>query len=79
VILSISIPGTEENAIVRLRQLMEQCQGNIPCFFRVQEDSGTRLFQSRRFTVEPSEKFARAVSQVLGPESIRFSSEQIAK
>jgi DNA polymerase-3 subunit alpha len=79
VILSISIPGTEENAILRLRQLMEECRGNIPCFFRVREDSGTRLFQSRRFTVEPSEKFAREVSQVLGPESIRFSSEQIAK
>ena len=79
VILSISIPGTEENAILRLRQLMEECRGNVPCFFRVQEDSGTRLFQSRRFTVEPSEKFAREVSQVLGPESIRFSGEQIAK
>jgi hypothetical protein len=64
-----------EDTIRELRQLLEQNQGNVPCYLRVQHEGGVRMFQSRRYSVSPTNSFVSAVASVLGPESVRCTSE----
>jgi DNA polymerase-3 subunit alpha len=75
VVLSIDADRIEESAIVRLRQIMEEHRGNVPCYFNVLHHSATSMFLTRRFTVDPSERFVEQISGTLGPSSIRFSGD----
>jgi DNA polymerase-3 subunit alpha len=73
IILSINIGAIKENTISQLRHVMEQNQGNCPCFFNVQDASSTRMFRTTRFSVEPSGKFLDEVSRMLGAENVRVT------
>jgi hypothetical protein len=75
IVLSIDIKDMRETTIVQLRDLMEKNRGNVPCYFSVRDDRSTRLFQSRRFSVEPSENFVEQVTRMLGPRSVQFRGE----
>jgi hypothetical protein len=71
--MSLRVCDVKENTIVQLRELMEQHPGTCPCYFNVLDNATTRTFQTRRFTVEPSDKFLDQVRTVLGPESVKFA------
>jgi DNA polymerase III subunit alpha len=75
IILSIDVNDIKENTIVQLRQVMEEHKGNCPCYFSVRNAHSTTMFQSRRFSVDASGRFVDEVRQMLGPHSIRFSSQ----
>ena len=74
VMVSIDLDLVKEENIVALRQLFESNQGKIPCFLKVRGESATRVYQSTRFLVDPSEQLVQGVQEVLGPNSIAFSS-----
>jgi DNA polymerase-3 subunit alpha len=75
IIVSININDIRENTIVQLRELMEQNRGTCPCYFSVRDEGSTKLFQSTRYAVEPTEKFLEQVTKMLGPQSIRLQGE----
>ena len=75
IILSIDLEDVKENTIVRLRQVMEDHKGSCPCYFSVRNAHSTTMFQSRRFSVDASGRFVEEVRQMLGPDSIRFTSQ----
>ncbi|HTY57853.1 MAG TPA: DNA polymerase III subunit alpha, partial [Bacteroidota bacterium] len=75
IILSIDVDDVKENTIVRLRQVMEEHKGTCPCYFSVKNAHSTTMFQSRRFSVDASGRFVDEVRQMLGPHSIRFTSQ----
>ena len=75
IILSIDLDDIKENTIVRLRQVMEEHRGNCPCYFSVKNAHSTTMFQTRRFSVDASGMFVEEVRQMLGPHSIRFTSQ----
>jgi len=79
IIVSININDIRENTIVQLRELMEQNRGACPCYFSVRDEGSTKLFQSTRYAVEPTQKFLEQVTKMLGPESIRFRGELSGK
>jgi DNA polymerase-3 subunit alpha len=73
VIFSINLQETQEQTIVSLRELMERNRGACPCYVNVTGTSGPRVFQTRRFAVEPSEQFLEEARRMLGPRGIRFT------
>ncbi len=75
IILSIDLNDIKEDTIVRLRQVMEEHKGSCPCYFSVRNAHSTTMFQTRRFSVDASGKFIEEVREMLGPHSIRFSSQ----
>jgi DNA polymerase-3 subunit alpha len=75
IILSIDLNDIKENTIVRLREVMEEHKGSCPCYFSVRNAHSTTMFQTRRFTVDASGRFVDEVRQMLGPHSIRFTSQ----
>ena len=75
IILSIDLNDIKENTIVRLREVMEEHKGSCPCYFSVRNAHSTTMFQTRRFTVDASGGFVDEVRQMLGPHSIRFTSQ----
>ena len=75
IILSIDVNDIKENTIVRLRQVMEEHRGKCPCYFSVRNAHSTTMFQTRRFSVDASGGFVDEVRQMLGPHSIRFTSQ----
>ena len=75
IILSIDLDDIKENTIVRLRQVMEEHKGSCPCYFSVRNAHSTTMFQTRRFSVDASGMFVEEVRQMLGPHSIRFTSQ----
>jgi DNA polymerase-3 subunit alpha len=75
IILSIDLEDIKENTIVRLRQVMEEHKGSCPCYFSVRNAHSTTMFQTRRFSVDASGRFVEEVRQMLGPHSIRFTSQ----
>jgi hypothetical protein len=74
-ILSIDVNDIKEATIVRLRQVMEEHKGTCPCYFRVRDAQSTTMFQTRRYSVQPSVRFLEEVRQMLGPSSVRFTSQ----
>lgn len=72
IMVSINIHEVQENTIVQLRELMERNRGNCPCYFSVKDSASMRMFQSKRFAVDPSEQFVEELTKVLGPNSFRF-------
>jgi DNA polymerase-3 subunit alpha len=73
IILSIHVNDIQENTITELRMLMEKSKGNCPCYFNVVQAGASTLYQTRKFTVEPSDVFAGEARRILGPQSVRFS------
>lgn len=73
IILSIRVDDIHENTIIELRDLMEKNRGTCPCYFNVIDSTSSKRFQTRKFTVDPSEEFVVAVRKMLGPESVRLS------
>jgi DNA polymerase-3 subunit alpha len=73
VMLSLNLGTTDEQVVSQLRDVIRQHPGNTPCFFTVVDASSTRLFQSRRYSIQPTSEFVHQISNLLGPESIRFS------
>ncbi len=73
VILSINVNDVRENTIRELRALMEKNSGNCSCYFNVVDSATTKVFQTRRFSVDPSQAFVEEVQRMLGPKSVRFS------
>ncbi|HXF99297.1 MAG TPA: DNA polymerase III subunit alpha [Bacteroidota bacterium] len=74
IILSININDVKENTILELKKLLEANRGNCPCFFDVIDSERRRRYQSRMYTVEPSDRFVEEVKKILGPQSVRFTS-----
>ncbi|HEX9006906.1 MAG TPA: DNA polymerase III subunit alpha, partial [Bacteroidota bacterium] len=74
IMLSIDVKDVQENTIIALRELFEQNLGRVPCYLSVTENNTTTVYQTTRYTVEPSERFIRDVRRVLGPHCIAFSS-----
>jgi DNA polymerase-3 subunit alpha len=75
IVLSINLKNLNEASITDLRLLMEENKGTCPCYFSVRDEGSTKMYQSTRYTVEPSDKFLEQVSQVLGPQSVQFRGE----
>ncbi|MER3523802.1 MAG: DNA polymerase III subunit alpha [Ignavibacteria bacterium] len=76
IILSIDIKDITENTILELKKLLESNRGNCACYFDVVEADRHRTFQSRTYTVDPSEEFLEQVKKILGPHNVRLSPEQ---
>jgi hypothetical protein len=79
IVLDINVNAIEEKMIATLRQVLEQHKGSCPCYFRVQGGAGARVYQSLRYTVEPTDAFQQAVQSMFGEQSIRFVSEFSAR
>jgi DNA polymerase III subunit alpha len=73
IVLSIQVNDIQENTIIELRSLMEKSKGNCPCYFNVVQAGASRLYQTRKFAVEPSDVFVGEARRILGPQSVRFS------
>ncbi len=73
VILSINLSDFQEQTAARLRELMEHHKGNIPCFLNVKDTGSSRVFQTPRYPVDPSDDFVTEVTKMLGPRSVTFS------
>ena len=73
VMLSLNLGTANELVVTQLRDVIRQHPGNIPCFFTVVDERTTRLFQSRRYSIQPTSEFVNQISNLLGPESVRFS------
>ncbi len=72
--VSIDLERVKEENIIALRELFESNQGKTPCFLKVRGESATRVYQSTRYLVDPTEQLVQGVQEVLGPNSIAFSS-----
>jgi len=75
IVLSFNVMDVQETTITRLREVMESNKGNVPCYFNVKDAMTTRMYHSRKYTVEPTEQFVSEVTRMLGPQSIRFASD----
>ena len=75
IIVSIDLNGIAESTIVRLREVMEEHRGSCPCYFSVRNAHATTMFQTRRFAVDASGGFVDQVREMLGPDSIRFTTQ----
>lgn len=73
IVLSINVNDIQENTIIQLRELMEKNKGNCSCYFNVTDAAHTKVYQTRRFAVRPSEQFIDQVRKILGPRNVRFS------
>jgi hypothetical protein len=73
IILSINVNQVKENTIAELRALIEKSKGNCACYFNVVESGATRIYHTRRYTVEPSDAFLGEARRILGPECVRCS------
>jgi len=71
IILSINVNEVQEQTIIRLRELMERNRGNCPCFLNVTDAATTRVYHTRKYSVDASETFLREARQMLGPRSVR--------
>jgi DNA polymerase III subunit alpha len=71
IILSINVQDVQEQTIIRLRELMERNRGNCPCFLNVTDAATTRVYQTRKYHVEPSEAFLQEARRMFGPRSVR--------
>ena len=74
IILSINVNDIRENTIIELRKLLEANKGNCVCFFDVIDSDRRRKYQSKKYTVEPSDQFLEQVKKLLGPQSVRLTS-----
>ncbi len=74
IVLSIDVNDVKENTIIELRKLLEANKGNCPCFFDVIDSDRRRTYQSKKYTVEPSDRFLEEVKKILGPQSVRLTS-----
>jgi DNA polymerase-3 subunit alpha len=74
IILSINVNDIRENTIIELRKLLEANKGNCLCFFDVIDSDRRRKYQSKKYTVEPSDQFLEQVKKLLGPQSVRLTS-----
>ncbi len=74
VMVSIDLEHVKEENIIALRELFESNQGKTPCFLKVRGESATRVYQSTRYLVNPTDQLVQGVQDVLGPDSIAFSS-----
>ncbi|MGA9120506.1 MAG: DNA polymerase III subunit alpha [Bacteroidota bacterium] len=74
IMVSIDLKSVKEENIVELRRIFESNQGRTPCYLKVKEARTTRVYQTTRFLVDPSEQLVQGVQAVLGPNSIAFSS-----
>jgi DNA polymerase-3 subunit alpha len=75
VVLNLNINSLQEDTIVRLRDLLEQNKGNCPCYFNVVESSSKRMYQTRKYSVEPTDRFVEAVGKIIGPHNVRFTGQ----
>jgi DNA polymerase III subunit alpha len=75
VVVDIDVNAIEERVIGTLRAVLEQYKGNCPCYFRVQGGAGARVYQSTRYSVDPTEAFHQALQRTLGEHNIRYISE----
>jgi DNA polymerase-3 subunit alpha len=71
IILSINVNDVQEQTIVRLRELMERNRGNCPCFLNVTDAATTRVYHTRKYSVDVSDAFLREARQMLGSRSVR--------
>ncbi len=74
VMVSIDLDRVKEENIIALRELLESNQGKIPCFLKVRGERATRVYQTTRYLVEPTDQLVQGVQNVFGPGSIALSS-----
>ncbi len=79
IILSINVQDVQENTIVHLRNVLEQNRGNCPCYLSVKDATSTKIFQSKKYAVEPSTRFLQEITKMFGPQSIKFTGQQNGK
>jgi DNA polymerase-3 subunit alpha len=75
IILSINVRDVQENTIVQLRSLLEHNKGNCPCYISVTDMTSTKVFQSRKYAVDPSDQFVQEVTRMFGAKSVKFTGQ----
>jgi DNA polymerase-3 subunit alpha len=75
IILSIRADNVQEDTIQLLRKVVEQYKGKYPCYFNLifEGDGTSQLYQSTKYTVEPSDEFINDVESILGFSTVRIS------
>lgn len=74
IILSINVNDIHENTIIALRKLLEGNKGGCACYFDVIQNERHRKYQTRKFFVEPTDQLLNALKGILGPESVKLTS-----
>ncbi len=74
IILSINVNDVKENAIVELRSLLEKNKGNCACYFDVVESAKRKKYQTRKFSVDPTDQFMEEAKRILGPHNVKLAS-----
>lgn len=74
IILSINVSDIKENTIIELRNLLERNKGNCACYFDVIDSTKRVKYQTRKYSVDPSDEFMSAVRKILGPQSVKLAS-----
>ncbi len=74
IILSINVSDIKENTIIELRNLLERNKGNCACYFDVIDSSKHVKYQTRKYSIDPSDEFMDEVKKILGPQSVRLAS-----
>ncbi len=73
--LSLNLDTVKEEAVVRLKDIVERHRGKYACFFNVfqaETESPLRL-QSTKYVVDLTDEFISEVEDVLGPDSVRMT------
>jgi DNA polymerase-3 subunit alpha len=73
IILSFNLNDIKENTIVELRQLLERNKGDCACFFDIVDSSKRKKYQTRKFSVDPSDEFIQDAKRILGPQGIKLA------
>lgn len=74
IILSINVSDIKENTIIELRNLLERNKGNCACYFDVIDSAKRVKYQTRKYSVDPSDEFMDQLKKILGPQSVRLAS-----
>ncbi|MBI5474649.1 MAG: DNA polymerase III subunit alpha [Ignavibacteriae bacterium] len=74
IILSINVNDVKENTIVELRSLLEKNKGNCACYFDVVESAKRKKYQSRKFSVDPTDQFMEEARRILGVQNVKLAS-----
>jgi DNA polymerase-3 subunit alpha len=72
IILSINLNEVQENTVKELRELMERNSGTCPCVLNVTEAGSKKMYQARKYSVNPSGAFVVEARRVLGADGVRF-------
>jgi DNA polymerase-3 subunit alpha len=74
VVLSVKLDAMNDARIRDLRSMLERYPGQVPCFLALFDPQGRRLYNTTRFSVEPSDAFVQDATLLLGADHVTLSS-----